>query len=184
MAVLTGMRGYFAVHRICIFLVMSEAESPLMCLLATCEPLYRNVCWGLSRFFHVRWLGVLLYSYRHTLCILDTNPLPNTQFTNSVPFPRLIFTVSPFTVNHLGWYNLTWFFNYLWFDVVCVYVWNNWHLVNVVPIFTMFSSTTFTVSGFYLKYLFYIFVIFAIVISSLRIWYDVFWSCLPFYMVK
>lgn len=120
MAVLTGMRGYFAVHRICIFLVMSEAESPLMCLLATCEPLYRNVCWGLSRFFHVRWLGVLLYSYRHALCILDTNPLPNTQFTNSIPFPRLIFTVSPFTVNHLGWYNLTWFFNYLWFDVVCV----------------------------------------------------------------
>lgn len=184
MAVLTGMRGYFAVHWICIFLAMSEAESPLMCLLATREPLYRNVCWGLSHFFHVRWLGVLLYSYRIALYILDTDPLPDTWLTNTLPSPRLIFTVFPFTVNHLGWYNLTWLFNCLWFDVMCVYVWNNWHLANVMFIFfTMFSSTTFTATGIYLKYLFYIFVIFAVVTSPLRILYDVFWSYLPFYMV-
>lgn len=82
----------------------------------------------------------------------------------------------------LGWFSLfsssLWT---IWVDIIsldfliacdlmsCVYVWNNRHLANVMFIFAMFSSTTFTAIGIYLKYLFYIFVIFTIVISPLRI---------------
>ena len=76
--ILTGGRSYLTAFLICISLTVSDIEPFIICLLATCCLLWKNVYSDLLPTF----LIMLLLSCMSSLHSLDINSLTDTQFAN------------------------------------------------------------------------------------------------------